>query len=155
MNGVAPDGGLLEHLQVEHHKLNCRLAAIQQRMNDSSAGDTGCWPSEVMDALDALRVELIAHLAEEEVDGCLGEAAARCPSAASQLKSIAADHEQLLQSVDRLIAAVAGNAIDHEQWTGQFQLLADRLHALETAETHLLQYALGGDVAEYDVEGNE
>jgi len=156
MNGVAPDGGLLEHLQAEHHKLNCTLSGIQHRINDPSGGDAAeCLPSQLVVALNALRADLLAHFAEEETDGCLGEAAARCPSAAGQLKAIAADHGELLRSIDAMIAAVGGDEIDAPLVAEQFQALAGQLHAHETAETRLLQYALGGEVADYDVEGDD
>src|SRR6476659_1963675 len=93
MNGVAPDGGLLEHLQAEHHRLNCTLSAIQHRIDDSSSSDARASPtSDFLASLQSLRAELLAHFAEEEIDGCLGEAAIRCPSAGIQLKAIAADH---------------------------------------------------------------
>src|SRR5204862_2946851 len=111
MNGVAADGGMLEHLQAEHQKLNCTLSAIHHRIGDLSLREA---PSDVSSdfatALDSLRAELLAHFAEEEIDGCLGEATARCPSAGSQLKAIVADHEALLQAVNELMAAVTGNS---------------------------------------------
>src|SRR5438552_1372834 len=91
MNGVAPDGGLLEHLQAEHHKLNCTLSAIQHRINEAFANDAAqCSASDSVDSLEAFRNALLDHFAEEETDGCLGEATARCPSAAGQLKAITA-----------------------------------------------------------------
>jgi len=156
MNGVAPDGGMLEHLQAEHHKLNCTLLAIQHRINDPSLSDVlQRSSSDVADSLHALRAELLAHFAEEETDGCLGEAAARCPSTAGQLTAIAADHEELLRSINELIASVAENSASADHLSRRFQALTQQLHAHEIAESRLLQYALGGDVADYDVEGNE
>src|ERR1044072_1408558 len=98
MSGVAPDGGLLEHLQAEHHKLNRTLSAIQHRIDDPSLVEARGHPSpDFLGALQTLRAELLAHFAEEEIDGCLGEATARCPSVAGQLKAIHADHEALLK----------------------------------------------------------
>jgi hypothetical protein len=154
MNGAAPDGGMLEHLQTEHHKLNCTLSAIQHRINDPSLG-AATGNSDFVAALHALRTELLAHIAEEGIDGCLGEAATRCPSAASQLKSIAADHEAILQAVNDLISSFARDYACAEPLSRRFQALSERLRAYEVAETRLLHYALGSDVADYDVEGNE
>src|SRR3954468_11928658 len=103
MNGVAPDGGMLEHLQAEHHKLKCRLSAIQHRINDPTPGEVvERSRMDCGDLLHSLRAELLVHFAEEEIDGCLGVATSRCPSAAGQLKAIIADHEELLRSVDEL-----------------------------------------------------
>ncbi len=149
---MAPDGGLLEHLQAEHHKLNCTLSAIQHQMGDAAAcGEPAHSSPDFLLALKTLRADLLVHFAEEEIDGCLGEAAARCPSATAQLKAIQADHEALLQSLDGLIAS-AGNA----EWLARgVYSLSQRLHAHEIAETHLLQYAFGGDTADYDVEGDD
>jgi hypothetical protein len=156
MNGVASDGGLLEHLQAEHHRLNCTLSAIQHRINDLLLSEPQEHPlGGFFASLNSLRAELLAHFAEEEIDGCLGEAAIRCPSAAAQLKAIAADHESLFQSVNEFIASLAGERGDAEAIASRFQALSERLHAHEVAETRLLQYALGGDVADYDVEGND
>jgi hypothetical protein len=152
MNGMGPDGGLLEHLQVEHHKLNCTLSAIQHQIAEPAQSNTQLQESsDFLAALGALRAELLAHFAEEEIDGCLGEAAARCPSATAQLKAIMADHQALLHTVDDLIAS-AGDA---ELVSRRFHSLSQRLHAHETAETHLLQYALGSDALDYDVEGDD
>ena len=155
MNGVAPDGGLLEHLQAEHHRLNCTLSVIQHRINDLSSNALRPSPFEFVDSLQALRAELLAHFAEEETDGCLGEATARCPSTAPQLKAIAADHEELLRAVNELTEFVITNAVSTDELAVRFRAFAQQLHAHEIAESHLLQYALGGDVADYDVEGNE
>jgi hypothetical protein len=156
MNGVVPDGGMLEHLQAEHHKLNRTLSAIQHRIDDPSLGSaTSHVPPDFFTALHALRAELLARFAEEGIDGCLGEAAARCPSALKKLKALAAEHGAILQAVNDLIASVTGEAVSAEPLSRRFQALSEQLHAHETAETHLLQYALGGDVADYDVEGNE
>ncbi len=154
MSGAAPDGGLLEHLQAEHHKLNCRLSAIQHRIDDPSTSGAARQSSDFVAALNALRAELMAHFAEEEIDGCLGEATARCPSVAGQLKAIHADHEALLKALDELIGSAA-DATDAGPLSRGFRTLSDRLHAHETAETRLLEYALGGEVADYDVEGND
>ena len=156
MNGVAPDGGMLEHLQAEHHKLNRMLCAIQQRIHDPSLSSaTSHVPEDFLTALQSLRAELLAHFAEEGIDGCLGEAAARCPSAAKTLKAIAAEHDTILQAIDELIASITGNAESVEPLSRRFQALSQQLHAHEIAETRLLQYALGGDVTDYDVEGDE
>jgi hypothetical protein len=156
MNGVAADGGMLEHLQAEHHKLNCRLSAIQHRINDRFPIEApGYSSSDFVAWFDCLRAELLAHFAEEETDGCLGIATCRCPSAASQLKAITADHEALLRAVNEMVEAVTGNSASADTLARRFEAFAEQLHAHEAAESRLLQYALGGDVADYDVEGNE
>jgi hypothetical protein len=112
-------------------------------------------PPDFLTALHSLRAELLAHFAEEGIDGCLGEAAARCPSVVNELKAIAAEHEAILQAVNDLIASVTGDAVSAEPLSYRFQALSEQLHAHEVAETRLLQFALGSDVADYDVEGNE
>jgi hypothetical protein len=156
MNGVAPDGGMLEHLQAEHHKLNRMLSAIQHRIHDPSSDSAKSEVSaDFLTALQSLRAELLAHFAEEGIDGCLGEAAARCPSVVKKLKAIAAEHETILQAIDELIASIAGDAVSAEALSRRFLALSEQLQAHELAETRLLQYALGSDVADYDVEGNE
>ena|SRR5262245_12036384 len=156
MNGVAPDGGMLEHLQAEHHRLNRLLSAIQQRIHDPAWDSaTSRVPPEFLTALHALRAELMAHFAEEGIDGCLGEAAARCPGVVKTLKAIEAEHEVILQAVNQLIASTTGDAMSAEPLLSRFQTLSEQLHAHEIAETRLLQHALGSDVTDYDVEGNE
>ena len=143
MNGVR-DGGLLEHLQAEHHKLNLALSAIRRRMDDT-----------VVDSLRALRTELRSHFAQEETEGCLEDAGARCPSAAPRLKALKSDHDDLLCSLDELIQVATEDEAPPEAMSSRLESLSQRLHDHEAAESRLLQYALGGDTSEYDVEGND
>ncbi len=146
---------MLEHLQAEHHKLNCTLSAIQHRIDDPALRDTPVHaPSDFVAGLQVLRAKLLTHFAEEGIDGCLGEAAVRCPSAAAQLKAIKADHQSLMDAVDELIASAKGVATS-DTLSRRIHSLSERLHVHEVAETHLLQYALGGDAADYDVEGED
>jgi hypothetical protein len=46
-------------------------------------------------------------------------------------------------------------ARNREAWQRQFDDFVADLRAHESAENRLLQMALGGEAAEYDVEGNE
>src|SRR5205807_5506208 len=134
MNGVASDGGLLEHLQAEHHRLNRTLSAIGHRINDRLLSEAEEYPpTGFVASLNSLRAELLAHFAEEEIDGCLGEAAIRCPSAAAQLKAIASDHEDLLRSVNELIASVAENSASAEQLSRRVQALTEQFRVHEVA----------------------
>ena len=143
MSGIR-DGALLEHLQAEHHKLNLALSSISKQPQ-----------SMLVASLLQLRNELQVHCCQAESEGCLEEARLRCPSAGSQLASIQSQHEQLLRMLDDLIYEAAQTNVDCEASSRRFDGLRERLHAHETAESRLLLYALGGDTAEYDVEGDE
>jgi chromosome segregation ATPase len=156
MNGVNHCGAYLEHLQAEHHRLNCALIEIRRQFAELNRGASSPDALDrLIERLEDLRRELRSHFAEEEKGGCLEEAVARCPSLGPQNKDLMGEHPQLIRALEQLPAAMKGRATNQEAWQQQFEAFAADLRAHECAENRLLQTALGGDAAEYDVEGNE
>jgi iron-sulfur cluster repair protein YtfE (RIC family) len=156
MNGVNHCGAYLEHLQAEHHRLNCALLEIRHQfaeLNRSTQPPDGL--AELTKRLEDLLKELRSHFAEEEEGGCLEEAVARCPSLGPQTKDLMGEHPQLARALEQLLAAMKDRAANQEAWQKQFEAFATDLRAHECAENRLLQTALGGEAADYDVEGNE
>ena len=156
MNGINDCGAYLEHLQAEHHRLNCSLLEIRHRFAEL---DRGTQPqdalSDLIEHLENLLNELKSHFAEEEGGECLEEAAARCPSLGPQTKELMGQHAQLVQELEQLLAAMKGETANSVAWQKQFEAFAIHLKAHECAENRLLQMGFGGDAAAHDVEGNE
>jgi len=153
MNGMCPP--CLEHLQREHQRLNHELLAIRHELTNLAEGSPGPLPVELIERLRWLRGELAAHFQEEETGGCLEEAVSRAPSTSVQVRQIEAEHRELLPALDRTIEAAANSV---GSCTGVAQEFADfvaKIHAHEASETRLLEYSLGGEASDYDIEGNE
>jgi len=99
--------------------------------------------------LRQVRGELEHHFAQEESGGCLDEVVSRCPSLSAEARRIEAEHPQLLESVDRLIAQARDSDQSVEKrvalWRG-FDELCRQLDAHETAENAMLRKGFGVDV---------
>jgi hypothetical protein len=156
MNGVDYCAAYLEHLQAEHHRLNCALLEIRHqfaKLHCSSRPEAAL--ATIIERLEDLLRELRSHFAEEEAGGCLEEAVARCPSLGPQTKDLMGAHPQLARELEQLLAATKTGKANGEVWQQQFEAFATDLRTHECAENRLLQTAFGGDAADYDVEGNE
>src|SRR5262245_58501626 len=105
MSRVNHCGALLEHLQAEHHHLNCALLEIRHRFADlvRSQEQEAAAVAGIRHRLEDLQKELGSHFAEEEGGGCLEEVAARCPSLGLQIKEVMGQHPLLTQALDQLI----------------------------------------------------
>jgi hypothetical protein len=156
MNGVNYCGAYLEHLQAEHHRLNCALIGIRHEIAELNHTSR---PLEALatlrEKLEHLLLELRGHFAEEEEGGCLEEAEARCPSLGPQAKHLMRENSQLVRALERVLATAKDQSANSHALRKQFEPFATDLREHECAENRLLQTALGGDAADYDVEGNE
>jgi predicted nucleic acid-binding Zn-ribbon protein len=156
MNGINHCGAYLEHLQSEHHRLNCALLEIRHQFAELRRNpQPQVAVAALIERLDNLRSELSAHFAEEEAGGCLEEAVARCPSLGPEVKALMGEHPELARALEELLARMKSQTPDEEARQQQFEAFAAALKAHECAENRVLQFALGGDAAEYDMEGNE
>lgn len=156
MNGVNHCGAYLEHLQAEHHRLNCALIGIRRQIAELNRSTR---PLEALatlrEKLEDLLLELRGHFAEEEAGGCLEEAEARCPSLVPQAKHLMGEHSQLARALEQLLATTKDRAANPIALRRQFESFATDLRTHQCAENRLLQTALGADAADYDMEGNE
>jgi hypothetical protein len=154
MNGVNHSGAYLEHVQAEHRHLNAALLEIRRHVAELAGKPQPptAW-NPVIAALKDLREELRSHFAEEEGGGCLDEASARSPSIGPEVNALFTEHEVFLQALDDLLARVESHRFDQPAWERQFEEFARRLQEHESAESRLLAFALGGEAAEYDIEG--
>jgi hypothetical protein len=156
MNGANHCGAYLEHLQAEHHRLNCALLETRRQFAELNRSTQ---PQEAFAGLighmESLLRELRSHFAEEEQGACLEEAVVRCPSLGAQIKELMGEHSQLARALEQLLAVMKGRAANPDVWQSQFEAFAKELRTHESAENRLLQMALGGDAADYDAEGNE
>jgi iron-sulfur cluster repair protein YtfE (RIC family) len=154
MNDAPHCTALLEHIQQVHHQLNVAVSQLRHRLAELQAVGLPL-PADLVEQLQALRVGLAAHFAEEETGGCFDDLAVRSATAAQQIRQIEAEHRELLPMIDRLITAGRVEAGKVQDFSQRFEELADRLRAHEAAESRLFQYALGGDAPDYDIEGHD
>jgi len=110
-------------------------------------GDTTC--ADIVRVLRQVREELAHHFAEEEAGGCLDEAVSRCSSLSAEARRIEAEHPQVLEDLDRLIA----QALDCDKSVEKqialkrgFDELCQQLVAHEAAENVLLRKGFGVNV---------
>ncbi len=103
---------------------------------------------EVMPLLEALREALRAHFADEEGEGGLAHAVgASAPWSLRRLEDLLAEHPELLDAADRLLAR--GRALlagPLAEFTGETRALLRRLRQHEARETEVLSDALHHDI---------
>jgi hypothetical protein len=156
MNGIDHCGAYLEHLQAEHHRLNCAIVDIRRQFADLNLSRA---PQDVLasliERLEDLQRDVRGHFAEEEAGGCLEEAVARCPSLRPGTKDLMGEHPLLADALEQLLVAMKNRAANPAALVAQFEAFAEDLKAHECAENRLLLTALGGDAPDYDREGDE
>ena len=154
MGGKAMDrydvaNSLVSHLMAEHRRLHVMLRLARAAVLQSGGPDRDATTEDVLRVLQQIRDELAHHFAEEESGGCLEEAACRCPSLSSHVRSVQAEHSGLLRELDLLIARCANCGDDaHERlaFERDFAELCERLHEHEAAENDLLRRGFGQNV---------
>jgi len=139
----------VEHLIREHRRLHRMLRLARAAIVGTGGPDGDTTFADIVRILRQVREELAHHFAEEEAGGCLDEAVSQCPSLSAEARRIEAEHPQLLDSVDRLIA----QALDCDQSFEKqvalkrgFDELCRQLVAHETAENVLLRKGFGANV---------
>lgn len=132
----------LEHLIAEHRRIHRMLRLAHQTIIGAHGSDQEAPSAVVARVLQQIREELEHHFAQEEGGGCLHEVVSRCPPLSAEAHRIEAEHPQLLQDVDRLIA----QALDTDQSLERrialevaFDDLCRQLDAHEAAENALLR----------------
>ena len=157
MNAVNHCGGYLKHLQAEHHRLNLVVLKIRHQLAGfRQSGEAPATRDCLIDQLEDLLRQLQSHFKEEEEEeGFLEEALARCRSVRPDVQTLMDEHPQLAQALERLIVGLKSRTIDGETCQRLFESFAKKLKAHECIENTLLQFALGGNASEYDAEGNE
>ena len=146
MSNVDECRAYVVHLRIEHRKLHGALQRIQRDWRGAGAELQihGQRPS-VIQELRELRTHLAEHFAEEDAGGCLEEAVCRCPRLGPEADRIESEHPALLAELDDIIArSRSGTELGQPSHVEQkFQDFAEKLHAHETAENHLLEDAFG------------
>ena len=132
----------VEHLIAEHRRIHRMLRLAHHTIIGAQGSEQDAAPAVVVRVLQQVREELEHHFAQEEGGGCLHEAVSRCPPLSAEAQRIEAEHPELLQDVDRLIAQV----LDTDQSLQKrialelaFDELCRQLDAHEAAENALLR----------------
>lgn len=147
-------GALFEHLQAEHHKLNCELIEVRQQFERLDPHQcSGPAVEALLQRLERLHQDLLAHYREEETGGCMEEAIARCPSLAPQSKALMAEHPLLAQALESLIAQIRQGHGTPVSWRQGYDEFVQQIRTHEAEENRIMTYALGAVAADMDVEG--
>jgi hypothetical protein len=135
-------------LEAEHGRLHADLANVRAKLRELASEDA---PTEgalrVSAAFRNLRTHLDRHFRQEEAEGCLNEAVARCPRLSHNARLILSEHAELLRETDRLIAqteCLKADPLDRQSLLNAFEELARTLFAHEAAERKLLLEGFGG-----------
>jgi hypothetical protein len=139
----------VDHLISEHRRLHRMLHQAHQAIVGAHGPDRDASSGDVVKVLRQVKDELAHHFTEEEGGGCLDEAVSHCPSLSAESRRIEAEHPQLLEGVDRLIA----QALDSDQSVQKrieldvgFGDLRRQLDAHEAAENALLRKGFGANM---------
>jgi len=140
----------IDHLLAEHRRLHAMLLQARSAISEGGSPDRADDSfADVVRVLRNVRQELQHHFAEEEAGGCLEQAVSHCPRLSAELRRIEAEHPEMLNEIDRLIA----QALDGEQTVenrlaleNEFDDLCRQLHAHEAAENNLLRQGFGANV---------
>lgn len=122
--------GYLKHMDDEHKRLNLELRRLHGEMQ------SGAPRAAILADLETLRRDLAAHFREEEGEGCLDEAVSRCPSLSHEVRAIEAEHGQLLEKLDGMIAR---QRLPDSDITAELESFMGAIDRHEAAENHVLQ----------------
>lgn len=154
MDSLIHCAALFQHLQSVHHKLNCELIEVRHQFESLSAGQTsGPQVDALLERLQRLHRDLLAHYREEEAGGCMEEAIARCPSLGPQSKALMAEHPLLAQALESLITQIQQRRGSPQTWRQGYDEFVSQVRTHEAEENRIMAYALGAVAADMDVEG--
>jgi hypothetical protein len=136
----------IEHLAAEHRRVHKMLREAHSAIVWSGGPDRDTSSEDLVKKLRHVRQELEHHFAQEEAGGCMDEAVSRCPRLSAEVKRIEAEHPDMLNELDRLIAqaldATASVASRLAIERG-FDDLYHQLLAHEAAENAVLREGFG------------
>lgn len=157
MNTLNDCDAYLKQLQAEHHRLNFAVLEIRHKLEGlDPTSEAGAKLDSLINDLESLLTQLKNHFREEEEEeGFLEEAVTRCRSVQPDAKALMGQHPQLVETLDRLILGLKSGTIDGNTCRQLFDSFEQQIKAHECGENTLLQFALGGNAADYDAEGNE
>lgn len=139
----------VDHLIAEHRRLHRMLRVARNAIMPLGAATGNVPGADIVKLLGEVREELEHHFAQEEGGGCLEDAVSRCPSLSDEARRIKAEHPQLLESIDRLIAQAqdADRSVQGRIAVArEFDELCAQLDAHEGAENALLRKGFGTNV---------
>ena len=139
----------VEHLIAEHLRLHKMLRLARAAIIASGGPDRDATGADVVQVLRQVRDELAHHFAEEEGDSCLDEAVSNSSPLLAEARRVEAEHPQLLNNVDRLIAQAldSDQSVEKQVDLGRgFDELCKQLDAHEVAENILLRKGFGTNV---------
>jgi hypothetical protein len=142
MRDLEEEGVYLEHMRLEHLRLNQALRQVQEMLLEVLQKDAVNGRRRlVTERLTDLRGKLAAHFAQEEEGGYLEEAAVRVPRLSGQVQGIEAEHAQLLEGLDAVIAGAA--VLPLRDVLARFGDFKRRLQAHERAENRVMAQGFG------------
>ena len=139
----------VEHLLAEHRRLHNMLRLARAALRHSAGPDRDATTADIVRILRQVREEIAHHFADEEAGGCIEEAVSRCPRLSAEANRVQAEHPELLNRLDALIADVldSGHTVANRiAVQREFDELSQLLHAHEAAENDLLRQGFGVQV---------
>ncbi len=136
----------IEHWIAEHKRLHRLMQKAHAAIIQASGPDRDATAQHVVAELRRLREELAYHFREEEAGGCMDEAACMCPKLGPEVTRIEAEHVELLQRLDGLIAQAADldeTVAKRVAFDRELNDLCQQLHAHEAAENAVLRQGFG------------
>jgi iron-sulfur cluster repair protein YtfE (RIC family) len=135
------DPVILGHLLAEHRDLFNLIQSVRKAL--ATSGEP---PAErraaILESLRSLRCHLKGHFAQEESGGFLEEAVTRIPRLSAAMRSIIAQHPDLLVELDGVIAGLDAAPASAAAWESagrNFERFADHMTAHEQRENAVVQ----------------
>jgi hypothetical protein len=129
--------------EAEHREMRRLVRGLREAVNRNRP-----WSREVaqgaLRAVEAMRVHLHHHFAQEEAGGYLEQALAMAPRFNDEAQVLLAQHGAMLRYVDEVVEVAQGAVEDAELWPQlklQVKNLLRQLVAHESAENRIVQQA--------------
>ena len=150
MNEGVGDFEYVGHMRAEHHRLEQLIHRTLAVLPNWEVRDSQEWLPRMTEGLVAIQMELSHHFRDEEQEGCLEEAVARCPQLSAEVQRIARHHDDLLQGLSELVDRCQSRGKLSPKQAGALaqelrQIIRElRLH--EALEDKIMQQGFSGSV---------
>ena len=130
--------------EAEHREMRQLVVALRDAINHRNRPWSREVAREAVEAVEAMRVHLHHHFAQEEAGGYLEQALAMAPRFHDEAQTLLAQHAAMLHYIDEVAETAKSSVDDAELWSQvklQVKDLLRKLVAHESAENRIVQQA--------------
>jgi hemerythrin-like domain-containing protein len=131
-----------ESLREAHKALKVDLEKLEKTARSSSQDGL----ARLRTCLVATRAHIVAHFRFEEENGYMDKVRKREPRLERAIQQLADEHQQLLQSLDAILAQANAAPAMPDALCDEIRAWVERIRNHETRENHLVQEAFDFDI---------